>query len=118
MTALAAPDTPLTTYRLCAFVCAGGCVRPSPFEGWASFPTILAQRPDDCRFVIAENMLSPDSVFVCVDLRDSSIAPTGKIRMISSVVLGLRDPPARWVGNDPDALIMKAIALYDSEPRA
>jgi hypothetical protein len=92
---------PHDRFRCHAFVCGKSCSKPSPVEGWALFGDIFSHRPNDCRFAVVENVLGE---FLAWDLLDDDLA-LGQFRKV---------PPApMWDGPTADAVIMKAMALYD-----
>jgi hypothetical protein len=98
-------------YHLEAYVCGAGCVRPSPFDGWATFTLIFQQRPSGCRFAIAQIVpvfsYEPIGPYVCWDLHEDLTTMPGN---------NLLTPPwPKWQGENADALIMKAMALYERE---
>jgi hypothetical protein len=96
-------------YLLEAYVCQSG-TKPSPFEGWVTFPQICQQRPADCRFAVAQLVpvfeAHPRGPFVCWDLRNFTIGERTP---------RWRNPPDPvWTGRSADGLIMKCLALYES----
>lgn len=120
-------DDPMTAklvgmhYQLVGYVCGPGCVKPSPFEGWATFTQIFNARPNECRFAVGRMVPmrvekgvaalapEPEGPFVCWDLYDRELT-TGK-RMAPSGLL--MPPPPMWRGPSGDGLIMKASLIYD-----
>lgn len=102
-------------YHLEAYVCRGGCTKPSPFEGWATFTLIFQQRPHECRYAVARLVpvfsYEPAGPYLCWDLWDDSLLGGQNTQRN-----GLITPPfPLWQGPSPDALIMKAVMLYDRE---
>ncbi len=113
-------------YLLHGYVCGGGCFKPSTFEGWATFTQIFNARPDGCRYAIAQLVpirVNPDSDpntplvlhdqplerFACFDLYDERLVRGTPLRN-----RGLMPAPEpRWTAHSADALVMKAMALYD-----
>lgn len=98
-------------YQLEAYVCGPACIKPSPFEGWATFAQIFNARPDGCRFAVARMVPvfaeGPDGPFVVWDLRDAGVHPYP--RALNFV----RPPHPTWQGDTADGMIMKAMALYE-----
>lgn len=94
--------------------------RPSSWEGWATFTTIFQQRPDGYRFAVARqlvldteggkvvNRLADD--WICWDLLCDQL--TGGHNLQHSDGL-MRPPPPIWTGPNEEALVMRAMALYD-----
>lgn len=102
-------------YHLEGYVCAGQ-VKPSPFEAWVTFALILQRRPKGCRFAVAQLVpvfsYHPAGPYLCWDLMDDTLEAARR----APAAAGLVTPPwPKWQGESPDALIMKAIALYDRE---
>lgn len=109
-------------YHLSCYVCGRACAHPSPFEGWATFATIFSRRPDGCRFAIAKQIVLksvgtgvastvqslPDDTWVCWDLLDD-----GLIDRSSRASAMLHPPLPMWTSAVEEALIMKAMMLYD-----
>ena len=98
-------------YLLHSYVCGQGCVRPTPFEGWATFTQIFQQCPDACRFAVAKIAADlpyqPQGPYVCWDFHDDTLTnPTGGT---------VTAPWPKWQGPSADGLIMKAMALYDRD---
>lgn len=112
-------------YQLHGYVCGKGCIKPSPFEGAATFTQIFQKRPDGCRFAVAQcyglerNPTSyevtasrhPSGPFVCWDLLDDELVK-GRRTGPSGLIM---PPPPLWMGPSADGLIMKAVHLYDQE---
>lgn len=119
----AAHDTPPASdtlagihYKLEGYICGAGCVKPSPFEGWATFTLIFQQRPNNCRFAVARLVpvfeYEPRGPWLCWDLFDDVLTMGQNTQQLG----GLITPPwPKWQGASADALIMKAMALYDRE---
>lgn len=119
--ALTEVDPPAAHYNLCAYVCGPACIRPSPFEGWATFLQIFQQRPDGCRFAIAQRVPllrtgpasvayadRPEDRFICWDLFDDSLFRTRfDMRLLA--------PTPVWTGDTEDGVVMKAMALYEQD---
>lgn len=103
-------------YHLEGYVCGAGCVKPSPFEGWVTFTLIFQQRPNACRFAIAKLVpvysYEPQGPWLCWDLYADALT-----REINTHKPGGLIPPPwpKWQADSADALIMKAIALYERE---
>lgn len=102
-------------YRPIAYVCCGGCTKSSMYTAWATFWEIYVERPNNCRFVVVENAPTnkhapwwPQSPYLAWDLLSDKIDPTG-------LPTELVPPWPLWQADNPDALIVKAIALYDRE---
>lgn len=109
-------------YRLCAYVCGRGCIKPSPFEGWVTFTQILQQRPDGCRFAVAQMVPMvrdedgtarftgvPQGPFVVWDLHDEELV-RGKRTGPNGLVM---PPPPLWMGESEDGMVMRAVLSYD-----
>lgn len=110
-------------YQLHCYVCGAGCTKPSPFEGWVTFTQIMRNRPDGCRFAIAQLVpllhnnnpdpstplfitTEPAGPFVAFDLyTPRSVRANGFIPA----------PPPLWTSESVDGLVMKAMALYGRE---
>ena len=109
-------------YELHAYVCGRGCIKPSPFEGWATFSQIFQNRPSECRYAVARLVAlrnhqgkvihGPYTVgpFVVWDLYHDDV-----VRHQQWKTTLLRPPPPTWTGPTADAMIMKAMALYDRD---
>ncbi len=108
-------------YVLSCYVCGRACIKPSPFDGWVTFERIFQQRPDKCRFAIARQLeltqptagngglvYERSTVWVCWDLLDDSL-----IDRASRAVLLLHPPEPKWTSPVEEALVMRAMALYD-----
>lgn len=113
-------------YLMHGYVCGGGCFKPSPFEGWVTFTQLFQRRPDGCRYAIVQPVPmrvnpdpDPDTPLVihdeplerwyCFDLQDDKLVLGTPLRnrgLISA-------PEPLWTAHNPDALVMKAMALYD-----
>ena len=113
-------------YLLHGYVCGGGCFKPSPFDGWATFTQLFQRRPDGCRYAIAQPVpirvnpdKSPNTPLVlhnepletwwCWDMHDETLVRGSPLHARGL----LSPPPALWSAPNPDALVMKAFALYD-----
>lgn len=113
-------------YLLHGYVCGGSCFQPSPFEGWASFTQIFQRRPDQCRYAIAQAVplkqvdaeadgwkrvvtTGPEGDWLCWDLFDDSLVLGAPLRNRGLIAA----PRPLWRAPNPDALVMKAMALYD-----
>lgn len=95
-------------FHLCAYVCGQSCMRPSPFDGWATFDQIFARRPSDCRYGVARTVTG---LVVVWDFYDESLTYGG---LVSSGREGSFDPPLPVrIGPSEDAMIMATMALYD-----
>lgn len=107
-------DQPLAGlhYHLEGYVCAGQ-VKPSPFEAWATFTLIYQKRPQGCRFAVAQLVpvfaYHPAGPYLCWDLDDDDLRQASRRPGLITA------PWPKWQAASPDALIMKAIALYDRE---
>lgn len=117
-------------YELQAYVCGAGCVRPSPFEGWATFAQIFSHRPSECRYAVVRRVPlrvnpdpdpgtplvlsgNPEGDYLVLDLYHDSVVKHQAHKPGTSVFL--RAPPPTWSGTSRDGMIMKAIMLYDRE---
>ena len=115
-------------YQLLAYVCGAACTKPSPFEGWATFTQIFNSRPDGCRFAVARiiplhrnpnpdpntplvSSGEPTGPFVVWDLYDKELVSGKRVGASGSIA----PPPALWLSDSSDGLIMKAMALYDRD---
>ncbi len=103
-------------YHLEAFVCGPACIKPSPFEGWATFAQIFNARPDGCRFAIVRVVpvyeRRPRGDYIVWDLYASPIGGTHGTYG-AGLAYGDASPPAPlWQGKTADGMIMKAMALY------
>ncbi len=113
---------PATHYELQAYVCGAGCVKPSPFEGWATFSQIFNYRPPECRFAVARRVpyrnhqgkiiVGPyaEGPYLVWDLYHDDVVRHQRHKQ-SSILL--RPPPPTWSGSTKDGMIMKAMVLYD-----
>lgn len=109
-------------YELQAYICGRACIKPSPFEGWATFAQIFNHRPDGCRFAVVRRVPlrnhqgkvfsshRAEEPFMVWDLYHDDVV-THHRHTTASVLL--RPPPALWTGRTADGLIMKAMMLYD-----
>jgi len=111
---------------LSAYVCGAACIKPSPFTGPVTFSQIMNDRPDKCRFAIAQRVPlrldkswsaglfmtgDPTGPFVVWDLFDDEL-----VRGKRTGPSGLMSPPPAWfLCDSEDGAIMKAQALYDRE---
>lgn len=113
-------------FHLHAYICGNGCVKPSPFEAWATFTQIFQQRPNNCRFAVAQMVplkqqfghvgyKGPEGDFLCWDLYDDDLLVTQRARSRARNDGLLGAPVPKWQGPSADALVMKAMALYDRE---
>lgn len=113
-------------FQLECYVGPGGDIRPSPFEGWATFPQIFSRRPDKFRFAVARMVPlkrvtisaqrdvveagdAPDGDWLVWDLLADDITNGRGLR--SRGILGT--PAPLWQGEHLDGLVMKCVALYD-----
>lgn len=97
-------------YRVHAYVCGASCVRYSSLEGWATFETILQQRPNDCRYAIVERPVERD--FVVWDMFDGATMLRTHLTQVGAT---LAPPTPLWAATEPNSLVMKAVALYGRE---
>lgn len=109
-------------YQLCAYVCGRACIKPGPFEGWATFTQIVQSRPDNCRYAVARmapvvkagdtyTVADPTGPFIVWDLHDEEL-----VRGHRTDGAGLiAPPPALWMGDTEDGMVMKAMARYDHD---
>lgn len=103
------PDPAGLHYKLAAYICAGGCVKLAPFEGVVTFRQVYDGRPFQCRYAVAREtrLFSRDDMdWLAWDFFKIPNYPINE---------QVRAPAPLWRGGDPDALIMKAIALYDQD---
>jgi len=113
-------------YQLVCYVCGPSCVKPSPFEGWATFAHIFNNRPNGCRFavartvplraaiikkaVIVEVAPEPEGPYLVWDLLDD-----GLIDRSSRGSALLHPPLPMWTGDAPDGLTMRAMLQYERQ---
>lgn len=109
-------------YELAAYICGAGCIKPSPFEGWATFAQIFGHRPDSCRYAVArpvpirnhqgKGIIGPYSQgpWLVWDLYHDDVVRHQRHKVGS---INLRPPPATWSGLSKDGMIMKACMLYE-----
>lgn len=111
-------------WRLICYVCGPGCTKPSPFEGWATFAQIFTNRPDGCRFAVAQRVPfgkvrtaggrmsgpGPDGPFVVWDLLDPSLIGGFNLQHGDSAI---QPPEPRWQGDNEEGMIMTAMMLHD-----
>lgn len=117
------PDDTLvgTHYQLCAYICADTGVVQYPFGSThATFTEIFTRRPENCRYAVGRLVPitmsggvvvcsdEPAGPFVVWDLFDEELV-RGKR---TSPRGWLMPPPPRWLGDNEDGMIMKAVALY------
>jgi hypothetical protein len=106
-------------YHLHSYICGSGCVKPSPFEGWAPFETIFQQRPNLCRFAVARCVpvsgSEPQGPWLCWDLYADTLMRGQLMNGLKYRTFLLQPPPPKWQGATADGLIMKAMALYDRD---
>ena len=107
-------------YELQAYVCGRSCVKPSPFEGWATFTQIFQNRPSDCRFAVVRRVplrshdgtvflaARADGPYLVWDLYRDGVTE----HQWRHPTLLLRPPPATWSGRSKDGMIMKAMMFY------
>lgn len=114
---------PGTHYHLSCYV-GRTHTRAAEWEGWATFTTIFQRRPDGYRFAVARQMVLrsigegiasvvkhiPDDQWLCWDLLSDQL--TGGHNLQHSDGL-MRPPPPMWTGPTEEALVMRAMALYD-----
>lgn len=110
-------------FELQAYVCGPGGIRPSPFEGWATFAQIYGARPEECRFAVVRRVPlvarplggvttgEPTGDYLVWDFYHDNILIHQRHRTDGL----LRPPPATWCGESKDGMIMKAMMLYDRE---
>lgn len=102
-------------YKLECYICGPSCIQPSPFEGWVTFPRIFQQRPDGCRFAVAQLVPvfedRPEGDYLVWDLLTEELT-MGRGLYAHGY---LRAPAPLWQSPSLDGLIMKAMALYDRE---
>jgi hypothetical protein len=89
-------------YLLHAYVCGESCVRWSNDIGWVTFSQVYRDRPNNCRFAVAEE--KPDQIIVW-DLFD--VMQTPSYRLITPEPFGLH--------TTIDAAVMATQMLYDTE---
>lgn len=114
-------------YVLSAYVMKGK-IEPSPFDGPRTFDAIFTARPEGCRFAVAQAVMlrrnpdprpstplfntdpAPSGPFVVWDLLDEELV-RGRRRSESGL---MAPPPALWMHDSEDGMVMKAMALYDA----
>lgn len=111
-------------YELQAYICGAACIKPSPFEGWATFAQIFNARPDGCRYAVVRRVPlrnhqgkvfhshRAEGPFMVWDLYHDDVVTHQRHK---TDTLLLRPPPPTWTGYSADGMIMKAMALYDRE---
>lgn len=112
-------------YHLHAFVGPHSEVRLSPWQGWATFATIFSNRPDRFRFAVARQLVLVQEdpannalvhkladEWLCWDLLTDDLV-RGR-HLTNKGIIGA--PAALWTAPTADALVMKAIALFDAVP--
>lgn len=116
-------------YELQAYICGRACIKPSPFEGWATFAQIFNHRPDGCRFAVVRRVPlrsnpdpdpntplfyadGPEGDYLVWDLYHDAVVQHQRHRTHD---ITLRPPPPTWTGESRDGMIMKAMMLYDRE---
>lgn len=116
-------------YVLSAYVSKGE-IKPSPFDKPKTFDEIFTNRPDGCRYAVAQALMlrhvrvaqgftaarvqsddAPSGPFVVWDLLDEQLV-RGQRRSESGL---MSPPPALWMSESEDGMVMKAMALYDHE---
>ena len=113
-------------YKLGAYICGKGCIRPSHFTELVSFTRIFQERPGKCRYAVAQlaplypehssdpntpifRAGDPAGPWVVWDLLDEQLV-AGKRNGPAGYVM---PPPPLWMGDTEDGMVMKAMALYD-----
>ncbi len=111
-------------YELQAYICGVGCVKPSPFEGWATFAQIFNNRPSGCRYAVVRrvplrnhqgkvfNAPRADGPYMVWDLYHDDVV---KHQRHKAATLLLRPPTPTWSGYSRYGMIMKAMMPYDRE---
>jgi hypothetical protein len=114
-------------YQLVAYVGATALI-PAPFDGAATFTTIMQQRPDGCRYAVGRRYAlravkvpgskdqftaitdtEPSGSFVVWDLHDEDL-----VRGRRTGQGGLIMPPRPVIiGETEDGTVMKAMMLFD-----
>lgn len=89
-----------------AYICGNGCVREPSISSWATMTQLYLHRPDGCRFGVAQ---LHDDTYGCYDFYSNrfSIKPVHGTDWNATPL---------WSADNPDALVMKAMALYDRTP--
>ncbi len=113
-------------YQLVAYICGAASIVPAPFDGSATFTTIMQQRPDGCRYAIARQYAlravkqpdgmvkavadtEPSGSYVVWDLHDEDL-----VRGRRTGQGGLISPPAPvLIGETEDGTVMKTMMLFD-----
>ena len=111
-------------FELQAYVCGADGIKPSPFEGWATFAQIYEKRPSECRFAVARRVplrnhqgkvftaSRAEGPFIVWDFYHDEILVHQRFKTASSL---LRPPTPTWTGYSRDGMIMKALMLYDQQ---
>lgn len=116
-------------WKLAAYVARGG-IKPSPFDTPQTFTRIMQERPNDCRFAIAQAVrirpakgstnkclkyatdTHPSGPFVVWDLLDEQLTRGQRANAAGL----LAPPPPMWMADSEDGMCMKALAFYDHHP--
>lgn len=110
-------------FELQAYICGAACIKPSPFEGWATFAQIFNARPDGCRYAVARRVPlrnhegkvftshRAEGPYIVWDLYHDDVV----VHQAHRADVLLRPPPVKWSGYSRDGMIMKAMALYDRD---
>lgn len=114
-------------YEVDAYVAEGGVIHPRPHgDTWVSANTVYTKRPMFVRFAIVRKIPlrvnrdvdpntplyvygAPDPEWQCWDFHDD-------VFMTNTARRGggeFRAPGPKWTADNPDALVMKAVALMD-----
>lgn len=109
-------------FHLHGYIGPHGEVRLSQWQGWATFATIFSNRPDRFRYAVARQLVlvqeDPASntlvnkladEWVCWDLLTDDLV-RGR-HLTNKGIIGA--PIPLWHAETADALVMKAIHLYD-----
>ena len=105
---------PAIHYEVCAYICTGGAVKPSPFEGWATYQQIIDRSPPSGQYVVVRKLPirnhqgkvfaahRPEGLYLVWDLAQSEIFDDGRHRW--------RSPASPvWTSRTKDGAIMKAV---------
>lgn len=116
-------------FEFIAYICEGGCIRQSPFDGWVTFTTIFQQWPaDTCRFAVARRVplimaekwlldpskglfsySEPIGPYLAWDFLSepmTEVAKAARYGLISA-------PEPTVTGDTEDGLVMRLAMLYD-----
>lgn len=116
-------------YRLCGYVARDRIVEP-PFDKPVTFTQIMNERPQDCRFAVAQAVKlrrnpdrrastplfltddAPSGPCVVWDLFDDQLV-RGQRTDPNGLIM---PPPPLWMNDSEDGMLMKALTFYEHHP--